>query len=372
MNLVRTARHNTSLLQDPKQVFEAAAIADALPCATGPIGGAAWIRAWWEVYGRSSRLSAALARDGDDLTGFLPLVRVRPWVAETLSVRDIGEPLDVRGEQPEAMDALAQELLRRRIPLRLRRLPSGSPLIPHVVRRRSFGTLILRRRTPGTPTITLDDGWRQPERHFSARRRADFRAGHNRAARLGKVEYSWHEPTEQEVPGLLEEFMEVEAAGWKTRAGTALRSQAGWSEFYLRLLTLAAAEGTARFLTLRVNSRAIAGQIALETEGRYSLLKIGFDEQYARCSPGNLLMLFAVRECANRDLRSFEFLGQEEPWISVWTDDVRPCETLHVYPPNLRSLVAAGGVAIVLTKRTFRGLRRRVAARYAGRFEPAR
>ena len=59
-------------------------------------------------------------------------------------------------------------------------------------------------------------------------------------------------------------------------------------------------------------------QLAVECGERFWLLKIGYDEEFARCSPGVLLMLHTVRYAATRGLKSYELLGRVEPWTRVW------------------------------------------------------
>ena len=39
-------------------------------------------------------------------------------------------------------------------------------------------------------------------------------------------------------------------------------------------------------------------QVAVETGGRFWLLKVGYDERFARCSPGSLLLLETIRHAA--------------------------------------------------------------------------
>ncbi len=56
-----------------------------------------------------------------------------------------------------------------------------------------------------------------------------------------------------------------------------------------------------RIAFLRIAGRPVAMQIAVERAQRLWLLKIGYDEEYARCSPGQLLMLeVAAAVCERR------------------------------------------------------------------------
>ena len=121
----------------------------------------------------------------------------------------------------------------------------------------------------------------------------------------------------------------------------------------LRLVDLLADNHISNLFVVE-DGRPVAVQLAVEAHGRYSLFKIGFDEQFARCSPGNLLMLHTVRWAAERELASFEFLGAEEPWTSVWTDVSRSCREVHVYPATWRSVPAAAAVGGELARRSGR------------------
>src|SRR5206468_8833130 len=87
----------------------------------------------------------------------------------------------------------------------------------------------------------------------------------------------------------------------------------------------------------------VAMQLAVESGGRFWLLKIGYDERFARCSPGTLLTIEMLRYAASRRLRSYEFLGTVEPWTLMWTRFIRPCVSLLAYPatpPGMAALVA--------------------------------
>ena len=93
-------------------------------------------------------------------------------------------------------------------------------------------------------------------------------------------------------------------------------------------------------------------QIAIEQDRRFWLLKSGYDESFARCSPGALLVLETVRHAAAQGLRSYEFLGAVEPWTRVWTQHERPHVSLRAYPAGVRGMAAlAVDVAGVVRRR---------------------
>lgn len=343
-----------SVLRTPAAVERVMASWDAVPGATDPVGGGAWVRAWLDAYGARYHLAVVVAGPPGAPEAVLPLVRhrSRPWFLEMLGVRELAEATDVRAASAEALAAIAGTLLGMRTPLRFRRLPAGSPLIEHLRAAAHGRALVLSRAVLGTPTIALDPSWLRPESHFSSRRGQDFRADRRRAEKLGTVELAVEAPgTAGEVDRLFEEFVAVESRGWKREAGTALAVQPAMHDFFRRFGHSMAEVRALRVAVLRIGGRAAAMQFGVERDGRYSLFKIGFDEEFARCSPGMLLMLHTVAWAAGRGLASYEFLGAEEPWTRIWTTTCRPCVEVHVYPLAAWSLPAAGEVALELGRR---------------------
>lgn len=319
---------------------------DLLPSREGAVGGAAWIRSWLAAYGDRHELAVALAGDSEAPRAVLPLARsrLRPWSWELLGVGQLGEPTDALAATTSDLRPAVDLLARLRAPLTLRRLPAASALLPVIDEVYDRRALVFRRAAPGTPTLALDDSWREPEAHFSTRRRSDVRAARRRAARVGHVQFAVEEPTPATVDALFDELVAVEAAGWKTRAGTALAARPQMQMFFRTYCRLTAAEGALRLAFLRIDGRPVAAQLAVERADRYLLFKIGYDEDFARCSPGNLLMLHTVRWAAERGLESYEFLGSREPWTDLWTEQIRPCLDVRVYPASAWSPVAAAAV----------------------------
>lgn len=94
-------------------------------------------------------------------------------------------------------------------------------------------------------------------------------------------------------------------------------------------------QGILRLCFLRIGGNTAAVQLAIEYNERIWILKIGYREQYARCSPGNLVTMHTIRYAAESRLRSYEFLGTVEPWTRVWTVQERPCISVRAYPMGL-------------------------------------
>lgn len=306
------------------------------------MGCSAWLRAWVETSPPDDRVRLVAAGPPEAPVAVVPLAdRGGRLVAVTGE-----EPADVPVAGAAEADAIARALLRLGRPVILPRLPAESPL-PEALRRaaRRRGVVIVR-PAPGTPTIPLDDvDAEAPETLLSSRRRSDLRRARRRAEQIGAVSAEVHAPRDAGAAmALLEQAIAVEARSWKGREGTALASDTpearAEAAAVRRFAELAAPQDILRIAFLRIDGEPAAMQIAVEKEGHYGLLKIGYDERFGRCSPGQLLMLEAIRHGAARGLGSIELLGAIEPWTSAWTKMERLCVSVRAYPARPGAMAA--------------------------------
>ena len=87
------------------------------------------------------------------------------------------------------------------------------------------------------------------------------------------------------APALIEEVPQVEATGWKGSNGSALATDPIRGAFFRRYTQTAAEQGKLRLAFLRLGGQAAAAQIAIESGGRFSLLRAGYHGVFSRCSP---------------------------------------------------------------------------------------
>ena len=86
-------------------------------------------------------------------------------------------------------------------------------------------------------------------------------------------------------------FSRSKRAGWKGRAGTAVRDHAELRAFVESAVAALAREGKAQIDRLFVDTRAIAVTLTLRSGDTAWLWKIAYDESFARSSPGVQLLL---------------------------------------------------------------------------------
>jgi hypothetical protein len=117
----------------------------------------------------------------------------------------------------------------------------------------------------------------------------EMRRQWNLLCKLGETEYKVARQ-QREVRSRMEEFLLLEASGWKGRKRTALLSDRYRAAFAREAINNLAEADAARIHTIDHNGRAIASMIVLMMNGEAYTWKTAYDENFARYSPGKLLV----------------------------------------------------------------------------------
>ncbi len=296
-----------------------------------------WVKACSSAFAACGRLQLIVIGSDAGQPGALgPLILrgKRLNRLECLGVDELYEPTDFPHSDAASLRALVRTLVEFRRPLLMRRILADSPVLAALRDAFKLRGILVTRPATGYPWIELDASWSEPERKISPSRRSSLRRAQRRAQEIGSIECEIISPKPHELQELLAESLRIEAANWKGRNGSALLSDPDRRRFFEQYTAIAGERGILRLCFLKVGGHRAATQIAVESGGGFWLLKVGYDEAFARCSPGNLLMLETLRYAARRGLRSYEFLGSAEPWTEMWTARVRPCVSVRVYPNN--------------------------------------
>ncbi|GEO98650.1 GNAT family N-acetyltransferase [Methylobacterium haplocladii] len=125
--------------------------------------------------------------------------------------------------------------------------------------------------------------------HVSPRKMSQLARCLRRMSAGGAVEYQIvRDPAD--LADALADYVALEAAGWKGRAGTAIGQRPAEAEFLSRLIASYGANGRVRFDRLRRDGCSLASSLALESASTFWFLKISHDETEAKNSPGAQLV----------------------------------------------------------------------------------
>jgi Acetyltransferase (GNAT) domain len=138
------------------------------------------------------------------------------------------------------------------------------------------------------------DGRAYMDTALSKKKIKEYRRLAQRLSEQGDMRFDQLQPGADLQPWL-DEFLGLEASGWKGREGSAFASTEPDRRYFTEIVTQAHARGRLALLALRLNGVAIAMKCNfVGSDGAWSF-KIGFEEKYARYSPGVLLELENIR-----------------------------------------------------------------------------
>jgi CelD/BcsL family acetyltransferase involved in cellulose biosynthesis len=133
-------------------------------------------------------------------------------------------------------------------------------------------------------------------------------------------------------PALFDAFLQVEASGWKGERGTgsAIRLHEALLGFYGDLACYSRSGDGCEINALFADDRCIAAEFCLRGGAEYACLKIGYDEEYARFSPGHLLHARTLERCCRAPAVERYAQLSEAAWLSVWHPDTSSLRRAYV------------------------------------------
>lgn len=280
-----------------------------------------WFSACTAAFCPPGRLNVIVGREEDRVVAIAPLVLNRRYGIrrlELLGASVLGEPSGVLYRDNNVLDEFLDAIFSQRRPIYFRGLPADSALVQRLRQMPSSMWTSVRWGEFASPWIPITSDWKTFLSSISSSWRSTLRRAQRRAEEFGAVALDVVPASSETLCSLTEELFRVEAAGWKARVGTALQTYAELNKFFNVYSRSATERGVLRFAFLRINGQAIASQLFVESDNRLWVLKVGYDEAYARCSPGILLTHKMIQYAFEKRFASYEFLGARDPWTEIW------------------------------------------------------
>lgn len=250
-------------------------------------------------------LQVAVVRDAARrLIGLAPVAPLRGY--SRLPVRYVATwmhkhcffaaPLVRCGCERDFFGALFDLVEKRGAFLRLRHLDASGPLYAAAVAvaaetgRLSAPSARYARamlQAPWTTDEYLKDSMRGKHRKDLRRRRA-------RLGEMGTLSFERCGPGD-DLDAWIDEFLTLEAAGWKGDAGTAMRQDPASAGFFREAARRAQATGDLQLFRFRLSGRTIAAAVNFGGGGVSYAFKIAYDEEFSRFSPGVMIEIEMMR-----------------------------------------------------------------------------
>ncbi|CAN5315001.1 GNAT family N-acetyltransferase [soil metagenome] len=159
------------------------------------------------------------------------------------------------------------------------------------------------------------------ETNIRKKKRKEIGRLQSRLAELGNVAFVQLSP-ELAPTDWIEDFLDIEASGWKGRAGTALRDTPETAAFFRKSVAAAHSAGKLEMLRLTLDDKSIAMLVNFITPPGSFSFKIAFDEDYARYSPGVLIQIENLKMLDRHDIDWMDSCAVEDHSMinSIWAE----------------------------------------------------
>ncbi len=194
------------------------------------------------------------------------------------------------------------------------------------------------------PVVMMSGAWEDYFDSLSSNLRSQVKRSEAKLLREGPVTLEEYLGG-GELDERLEEFFRIEASGWKGREGTAISSDPTTREFYSRLAHTAAKRGELRLHMLRVKGQCIAADYCIASGGTVYMLKVGYDESWAQCSPGQVIRMRVLKHLFAGSDSVYDLMsggGEHRGYKARWSNFARGYTTVRLFKPrSVRGQLAA-------------------------------
>jgi len=161
--------------------------------------------------------------------------------------------------------------------------------------------------------------------------RKNLRKCNNRLERLGDFRW-WSDDGSTSLTERFRSFIDLEASGWKGRAGTAIKMNDDLMKFYSALVTRLAEAGWLNWQFLEIDGRPIAASLGVKFGRAFCGFKLGFDEELAKSSPGTVLFEKLIENCFADNKIDEVNLISDASWFNDWQVQYRSYFDVCLYP----------------------------------------
>jgi CelD/BcsL family acetyltransferase involved in cellulose biosynthesis len=311
-----------------------------------PVLSYEWVRTAAEISEQHGNVHVVLILEDEALVAAAALIAPRGGLSPALEFLGnpfckLHEPCGFLYRDEAALAALLNAVIALGKPLKLDKLPN-TPTIVEAFAGARRRTLSPSPKSARSLFVPREGEWAAFEASMSKSSRETLRRKRKQAEKFGPISFQNYAPDEAEFPALLKELIRIEASGWKGAAGTAIASNPYQRQFFETYGAAAAKLGIARVFVMRIGEEVAAVRLAIEYLNCLWELKIGFNDAFSKCSPGQVLTHETLRYVFEHGLDGHEFLGADEAWERVWTDTAREYLSFRLYPYSIAGLAGLG------------------------------
>ncbi len=270
-----------------------------------PAARAEPLAVWCDHFAKAGQFRAIVVNDGTKPIAAIPLLLNRRWRCipfGSLPKNEwsaAGELLLDPASAHAAIDRLIDGLGRLNcVGVKLNKVNPRSDHWKPLFKRMMEQDLVCQmHRVARVGCVKIANSWEDYEASRSRNHRQQMRKHLRRIREQGDLELKIVKQCDAaEIAGLLRRGFEVEDRSWKGDAGTSVLRNTGIFEFFCRQAESLARHDHLWLVYLELSGRAIAFEYGWHAKGTYFSPKVGYDADYARYSPGQLLRYELLRQ----------------------------------------------------------------------------
>jgi CelD/BcsL family acetyltransferase involved in cellulose biosynthesis len=276
-----------------------------------------WLSSWWEAFREGADLYAFAVERDNDLIGIAPLVLRRHDGVRTVEFLGMGSSdyadfIASEDDKPDVIRAVFDALMKRRDRwdrIRLRYLPeksSTAKLLSGIVLPPSWE---FRREVEAVcPALSVEAS---PSFAEACTRKKSLVRHARYFERLGPLEF-YHAMDVDEILDRLPDFYEQHRDRRFLAGDQSLFDDPRHRRFYERMIPALIEAGTLRFSVLRWKDEILAYHLGFLHDGTFTWYKPTFNVDYAKYSPGEVLLQKLLESALAENVRLFDFTVGDE------------------------------------------------------------
>ncbi|MEN6458074.1 MAG: GNAT family N-acetyltransferase [Thermoguttaceae bacterium] len=190
--------------------------------------------------------------------------------------------------------------------------------------------------------VAIDHDWPAYKARWSRKHRQQMAQAARKLAQEGDVRLVIEsQPLSDAITASMLQCFDIEERSWKGAAGGAVLRHPTVAEFFIRQAEQAAQWGQFELALLHCGDRPVAFSYGLSAKGVFHSLKTGYDPDFARHHPGQLLRYYLLeRLYADPTRKALDFLGPMTSSHAAWLPQRYSIGRLAVATRGVRSRVA--------------------------------
>jgi len=300
-----------------------------------------WQYAWWTQFGAAGHLRLIVVERDDILVAIAPLHLITSplyWFSrlEFLGTGQAGSDyLDLivrRGDEPDAIDAIASFAAEQRLTVRLTHLPPTSLASQLAQRLADAGWTTTTREDGVCPIVQLaGHTFESFLGSLGTSHRANVRRRLRALDRQFRVSFTRIED-DAERQNMLRLLATFHDNRYRERGGSTAFSSPAIRAFHEDATGRALKSGWLNMFALRLDGHVAAVMYGFNYGGRFYFYQHGYDHRYASHSIGLVLMALTVQAALADGALEFDMLWGTEPYKALWARDARVLQRIDLFP----------------------------------------